>query len=63
MIAAALEDALNDAAAATQAVRGKTPDVPDGEARLWILSAMTNIDVLWGQYLEAWKQESVEASS
>jgi hypothetical protein len=61
-IAAALEDALNDAAAATQAVRGQTPQVTEGEARLWLVTAMANIDALWEEYLKQWKLEELGAS-
>lgn len=61
-IAAALEDALNDAAAATQAVRGQTPDVPESEARLWLVSAMTNVDAIWEEYIKALNMEHLGAS-
>jgi len=61
-IAAALEDALNDAAAAAQAVRGKTPEVPENEGRLWLVSSMANVDALWEEYVKALNLEHLGAS-
>lgn len=49
-ICAALEDALNDAVAATQAVRGHTSEVSEDEGRDWLDTAMESIESLWMDY-------------